>query len=380
MNYSNTQQTLNTTRQTPHPNFQYISPALNGRKDDAAIMEAAFGRFFDLLDKLEAKGVPKAVVNQSIDRLIYFINIGVEPTLAQLLGIDNNYGLSGYLDNLADNSIVKGGGDPLSTGSEMIGNIVDMFKTGDVTGTMQKNFRPGSLEYTIASLIPKDILNDTFGAVFANGFNLSCWNSTFTPSEVTQEVSKIHVPYFTKALEMASNSKSTEELEANFNVLLKAVDISYKMYAEYLPNGANWRSCSEEAIQIYTDIVTGAKTQTDILLENLMKKYNITVTTKTVPAEFTYTQAYTGQPDFTWSEKQHGNATYRIIKFNERLEDSLPVQENVNEIGSTGANQQQAGFGLFSMLVLAGIGFGLYRASQNTPKTKNTTTQPPHTK
>lgn len=323
MNYINTQQTPHTTPQ-------------NGVLSEQHHLELALNKFYKFLNNLESRGMPREMVNKAINNLEYFIEIGYEPTMGDLFGLQNPRGLSAPTqEDLVVAGTVAAGGD---------------VETGKF----------------IASLLPSDFFNNTFGAVFANGFNLSCWNSTFTPSEVTEEVSRIHVPFFTSVLENASNSTGTEELEAYFNYLLKAVDISYKMYAEYLVNGANWRSCSQEAIQIYVDIVSGAKQQTDTLLDNLMKKYNITITTKSVPAAFTYPSELTGQPeDFSWSEAQHGNATYRIIKFNERIEDSLS------------RNQQQAGFGLISMLVLAGIGFGLYRSSQNTP---NTTPQTPHTK
>lgn len=291
------------------------------------VANEALENFHCFLDDLESQGVSKEFLATSVKRLEYFALLGYEPTVGDLLGIQViRTGLAGSTqDDIVVAGTIAAGGDP---------------ETGKL----------------IASLLPKDFFNNTFGAVFANGFNLSCWNSTFTPSGVSAEVSKIHVPFFTSALEDANNSSSTLELENKFNYLLKAVDISYDMYANKMWNGANWRSCSKEAIQIYIDIVTGAKQQTDVLLDNLKKKYSISVTTKSVPAKFTYPKEYTGQTqDFTWSEEQHGNSTYRIIKFNESIESSLQ---------NGGSNQQQAGFGIGSILLIAGIGFGIWKATK----------------
>jgi len=298
--------------------------------DEEVIINEAIEKFLSFLDYMRIKGVPEEMLSSSLKRLEYFALLGHEPTIGELLGMHYTGGLAGgpSQDDIVVAGTIAAGGDP---------------QTGKL----------------IASIIPKDFFNNTFGAVFANGFNLSCWNSTFTPAKVSDEVSRIHVPFFTSLLEDANSSSSTLELESKFNYLLKAVDISFDMYANKMLNGANWRSCSKEAIQIYIDIVTGAKQQTEVLLANLKKKFNISISTNTVPAKFTYPKDYTGQPqDFTWSEVQHGNSTYRIIKFNERIEDSISLDGSSN-------GQQQAGFGIGLMLLIAGIGFGIWKATKN---------------
>ncbi|WP_323027978.1 hypothetical protein [Gelidibacter japonicus] len=294
--------------------FAMAAPSLSVEEQ---ALEVAFDKFNQLLDYLEANGVPQEVTDRAIDNLKKYINLGIEPTVAEILGIEEKQSLGAVIE----------------------------------TAT------------TIAALIPKNFLDSTFGAVFANGFNLSCWGSTFTPSKVAAEVERIHVPYFTNVLAAASNSTTTEETERNFNQLLKAVDISYDMYGEKMRTGANWRGCSKEAIQIYIDIVTGAKAQTDILLKNLQSKYNITVTTATVPSEFTYTKEFTGQPDHKWSERQNGNSTYRIIKFNERIEDKykpkVPTYPGSNNSDFQDHQDQtaQSGGGI-GMLLLASVAVG----------------------
>lgn len=320
--------------------------ALAGPDLEQESLDQGIAKFNELLDYLEANGIPAEYTDIVIQNMQIYLDLGIEPTLGQLLGLDNPVGLgfSKQEGSALVNAGIQAGGDAIFPGA----------------GTI------------ISTLIPKDFMDKTFGAIFANGFNLSCWNSTFTPSKVGAEVQAIHVPYFTNILQLASNSKSTLEVETNFNRLLKAVDISFDMYATKLKNGANWRGCSQEAIQIYIDIVTGAKTQADILLKNLQSKYNISVTTASVPSEFTYTQDLTGQPDFKWSEKQHGKSTYRIIKFNERIEDSLPVAQRPqgDKLEDEDNGPKQAGGNIGMILIAAAAVGGLVYTQTKKPKTK----------
>lgn len=320
--------------------------ALAGPDLEQQSLDQGIAKFNELLDYLEANGIPAEYTDIVIQNMQIYLDLGIEPTLGQLLGLDNPVGLgfSKQEGSALVNAGIQAGGDAIFPGA----------------GTI------------ISTLIPKDFMDKTFGAIFANGFNLSCWNSTFTPSKVGAEVQAIHVPYFTNILQLASNSKSTLEVETNFNRLLKAVDISFDMYATKLKNGANWRGCSQEAIQIYIDIVTGAKTQADILLKNLQSKYNISVTTASVPSEFTYTQDLTGQPDFKWSEKQHGKSTYRIIKFNERIEDSLPVAQRPqgDKLEDEDNGPKQAGGNIGMILIAAAAVGGLVYTQTKKPKTK----------
>lgn len=262
--------------------FNALSVPVNAPENVA--LQIAIDNFFAWLDHLEASGMPKEVVDNAIYNLQYYVSIGVEPTIADLL----NVRVQGLSIVLTTTTIVS------------------------------------AAAYAIKNLIPKDFFSKTFGSVFANGFNLSCWNSTFTPAKTTEEAQTYLVPYFNNMLARANESQSTSELEFNLNELLKAIDISYVMFAEYLVNGANWRKCSKEAIEIYVGIVKGAKTQSEMLLKKIQETYNLTITTKTVPAEFKYSKEITGAfQDFSWSEKQHGNATYRIVKFKDTIEDLL---------------------------------------------------------
>ncbi|MFV9549657.1 hypothetical protein [Algibacter sp. PT7-4] len=303
---------------------------------DFKILEQAFKNFYSFLDELERQGLPREAVNGVINHLEYYIDAGIEPTVGELFGIDSKpYGLG----------LVPA---PVPLTVKLLPKALKFVK----------KFGP-----MLTKLIPKDLFSKTFGAVFANGFNLSCWNSTFTPAKVADQVSKIHVPFFETAVGSVTNTTSTEELEKHLNFLLKAVDISYVMYAEYLPNGANWRSCSREAIQIYTDVVTGAKTQTDMMLKQIENEYDIEITEHVAPAEFTYPQAYTGQKDYHKSEKQHGNATYRQVKFRNALESFLDTANDVVD-----GNKQKAGDGALGIVLGLALVTGIYFATKDEGK------------
>ena len=235
-------------------------------------------------------------------------------------------------------------------------------------------------------------MDKTFGAVFANGFNLSCWNSTFTPAKVQTELSKIQIPFFKKAFNNMADSadkKLKNKYISELNFLLKAVDICFDMYTKKLPNGANWRSCSREAINIYVDFMTSIKAALDYFVDQIESVRGVTISQKTVPSTYTFLGSYInngGQP-FTWSEKQHGNATYRIINVPigitlfEKAEGTLSDDPNLgdsnndpdnNNNGNTMTapnNISQAGFGLIPTLLLGGLLLGGYKAFAN--KSKN---------
>ncbi|MGE5944115.1 MAG: hypothetical protein ACM31G_07230, partial [Flavobacteriales bacterium] len=117
----------------------YMSPALNGFQDDSQLMEEAFGRFFDFLENLKAQGVPAETVEQAVENLKYFVSIGVEPTLGDLLSVNPNY--MGY---------------GLAAGNDDEGSSLE-----DATGFLG----------IITALFPKEFFSNTFGSVFANGFD-----------------------------------------------------------------------------------------------------------------------------------------------------------------------------------------------------------------
>ena len=162
------------------------------------------------------------------------------------------------------------------------------------------------------------------------------------------------------------------------------------MYANKLPNGANWRSCSRQAIDIYVEVVTAIKAGVDMYVEKLEAIQGITVSKQSVPSSYTYSSRYTKTgSDHTWSEAQHGKATYRTVN----VSSSINVfQENTGIKKTTGNNSirnshgnnnnnngntitapnntSQAGFGLIPMLLLGGVLLGGYSVFAK-KKTKN---------
>lgn len=383
-----------------------LGASVYGNDVDGDVMEAAFKKFFYVLDYMEANGISKAVTRKVLSNLEKAIETGIEPTVAELFNLNQNIialagpgledlknieGLDGLMDNIPDAGVIK-------TVVEGIETMITAYGSGDLEGAYAKNDPFGtSMMSTAIKIMPPGFLNNTFGAVFANGFNLSCWNSTYTPAKVTEHVSLVHVPFFQAARDHIIASTNTQELQDRLNYLLKAVDTSYIMYAKYMINGANWRKCSKEAIQIYIDIVAGAKIQVDMQLKQIEKDYDVKVTTVVGDAKFTYPQAYTGQPDHTRDETKHGKAEYRQVEFLTPVEDRFEADrekalENLEDLitykdsagytnymtkegavvlrskeplGTTG-NKQTAGFGLLGgLFVTALVAGGIYAAKQN---------------
>lgn len=252
----------------------------------------AVAKFQSFLDLAESKGATREQTQSILNKLQVSLENGVDPLMSDIFPVSS-----------------LGAGEDDATTSDG-GGFVDSIDWGELASDM----------------FDSNFFGDTFGAIFANGFNLSCWNSTFTPAKVTAEVSKVHVPYFNNQLTAVRNSKTTAQLTSTLNALLRSVGICHTMYTKYLVNGANWEKCSQEAIDIYVQLMNGLKGQTDVMLDIIKSNYDITISTSApVPAQFVFPASMTnyGQ-DFSWSEAQWGNATYQTVVFNEDI-NSNPV-------------------------------------------------------
>lgn len=184
-----------------------------------ANLENTVANFHLFLNELEKKGVPKANTDKMLELVRYNLDNGIDPNMAEIVqkaflpagqlaaptygsyGLPNMSFGSTPSFSLTSNSVLTtpsvltsgsasngggfGGFMSSTTGgiaSSLVGNMsVGGVKVGGianaVTGLISGN--PLAAIGLVTSLIPMD---KTFGAVFANGFNLSCWGSTAPPS------------------------------------------------------------------------------------------------------------------------------------------------------------------------------------------------------
>ncbi len=105
----------------------------------------------------------------------------------------------------------------------------------------------------ISSILGDDFFSNTFGAIFANGFELTCWGSTFTPQQTTGEIAEIQAPYFQNLFQRLQEAVTVGVLNERLNFLGMAVFVCRDMYW-FLRVNENWRRCSRLALDQFNEL------------------------------------------------------------------------------------------------------------------------------
>lgn len=70
----------------------------------------------------------------------------------------------------------------------------------------------------LLDMLPGDFIGSTFGAVFANGFDVSCWNTSYNTSKATEDAA-MNLPFLLKGYSGLAENTTTE----NYNKYLNAI-------------------------------------------------------------------------------------------------------------------------------------------------------------
>ena len=68
----------------------------------------------------------------------------------------------------------------------------------------------------LMKMLPEDFVGNTFGAVFANGFDLSCWNASYNESKATEAL-KVDIPYLVNDYSGLAKNPNTTTLNKFLN-------------------------------------------------------------------------------------------------------------------------------------------------------------------
>lgn len=111
----------------------------------------------------------------------------------------------------------------------------------------------GSLESMVpyanilGSVIGAETIDKTIGQVFANGFNLKCWGSTWTPTRAKEQLPQ----------DLATLRSWAEQVLATpFDHYESAVNDFYIRFYEFKKNERNWlqttaKDCTKDGLKIY---------------------------------------------------------------------------------------------------------------------------------
>jgi hypothetical protein len=231
-----------------------------------AVRSAAIANFHQYLNNLERQGVSRQITDAILSEVRSNIAKGVDPNMSEVIAraAGRRYGLAGAL---AD------------TQNAVAGAI-----HGDA----------GSIMNLAQTLMPKNLISNTFGAVFANGFNLSCWGASLTPQKAGELMKTYHTPYFTYLTTKMNEAVSGAELEKWINQYLKDVYALHAFYTKYKPIDADWSSCALKGIAEYVKFMNALKTKGDQLVSEMTAKGATVRTEHFQPLKFTFPKSMTG--------------------------------------------------------------------------------------
>lgn len=276
-----------------------------------ATMAQSIANFHSFLDQLERKGISRSVTNNLLNIVKQNIQSGIDPIMTEVFqkAAASQFGLG------AGPSVM--GIDATTAASAY---------TGD----------PKAIMSVVTAIIPKNFIGNTFGAVFANGLDLSCWGASLTPSKATADIKKYHLPHFNYRLTAITNaSNNLSSLQTAVNEFIKDVYILEKWYREYKLSQANWSGCAKKGIKLFQDFMGPLKTKADILISDFESKGGIVRTEKMMPIDFWFRQTITGQPDGDVIAKPAATAFVDFPQLNlSRVVISNPVQPNVIDNGN----------------------------------------------
>lgn len=164
-----------------------------------------------------------------------------------------------------------------------------------------------ALDTILSTVLGGNFFSNTFGAIFANGFELSCWNSTFTPQQTIQEIAAIQAPYFQGLFENIQSAHTVSQLQTRLNFLAKAVYVCRDMYW-FLRVNENWRKCSRLALDKFNELFYALVPAFESIVTSLSLNYIITeLRQEQTAASWTF-EGYNHQ----WSENT--TAMYPVFK------------------------------------------------------------------
>ena len=143
------------------------------------ILATTITNFHLFLNELETKGVSRQVTNNMLELVKLNVQKGIDPNMHEIITKAYAGTAQGLGSTLTDFSYQAG---------TAIGNInVSGVNVGTTANQLANgNYIAAGLS-VLKAIIP---LENTFGAVFANGFDLSCWGASYSEQEAKPQIEK----------------------------------------------------------------------------------------------------------------------------------------------------------------------------------------------
>lgn len=263
--------------------------------------------FHNFLDVLEKQGIPKVVTNRMLVIVRANIENGIDPNMGEVLkkalattsslgytfdpvssitpagstygGFSTSLPTTNYYTPTAQTAFGSALTDIKAAGTSALSNVsVQGINVGSlVTNLASGNFVGAGLE-VLKAIIPID---KTFGAVFANGFNLSCWNSTLTPAQTKLWAEKDIPAIYAQTLDRGLS-------EASLNQFIDAMNWVKTQSDSW---GSKMQSCSKEALKQYGEAAIKAKIEVLTKVKEVVKLTPIASVNTGARLPFTFSHA-----------------------------------------------------------------------------------------
>ena len=208
----------------PMVNLKHVG--LNAPQDERT--QQIIGNFEAFCQHLLENGISLQTVNAIRSRIDQFTSQGkdpkfqIAPTGVVIEGVlfplkftpqPPERGLHGWFDTVVSTVSGKGSSDSTSSGTtQNSGSGKDAL--ADAAASSGNPYAAAGA--ALLKMLPTDFIANTFGAVFANGFDLSCWNASYSESKATEAL-QVDIPYLINEYSGVSKNPTTENLNKFLN-------------------------------------------------------------------------------------------------------------------------------------------------------------------
>ncbi|WP_044398832.1 hypothetical protein [Lacinutrix sp. Hel_I_90] len=379
--------TLHINKETPyikkHDTIMSKLPyvVLNGAAQNAVstnfkASKTVIDGFQEFLKLLIAVGVSSSKIQYIINTVNQYLNQGIDPALnITNKGVTIQSQFIPFAEtNLQSRGSQRGFGSAVNYANQISENPVNVGLNGEGDDSIDIEEIEGLTE-VIGSALDSNFFNNTFGAVFANGMNLSCWNSTFTPQQTSQQVNVVHIPAMRNLFNAVVNAKSESALQTALNVLDKYTANANKFFWHERID-TDWQKCSRQALDIYTEYYREQYPKIAKVVEALKVNFNITSTTlqdkTTIPPVYDHN---TGPVGITYNYQSYNvKIKEGVIPIDITIDNPFDDGQTPNEGGTgggiitpggNGIPHSKAGFNPVLGLFLVGGAIGTYLYTQS---------------
>lgn len=235
-------------------------------------LENTISNFHVFLNELEKKGVPKTVTDKMLSLVRYNVENGIDPNMEEI--VKKAFATSGKLGQILPVSSLQPSGYTTYSAPKPSANSIAIQGTnlssivGAATGLITGN------PLALLSLIP---IEKTFGQVFANGFDLSCWGASYSEQKAKLDIEK-DIPFMAQwsGLDRVANTETYDRfLNITQAYLMDAQNGQQSKYAACTRKGHALR---QKAIEELRNNTADAFTQNGYkLISNGVRKNQLTI-------------------------------------------------------------------------------------------------------